>query len=399
MPDLSEIISAKVFSIALITAFLVLLLFVKRGVIRSWFDPALLPFFQVTFTFATLVTIGTLPIDQTIYFILFILLIVASNRIHVKRLNLLPASLFEGFSYVLFIICILTNAYIISRKGFIFLVNDVSDAKLFYYQDFGIFKRINEIAVPIISITAFKFWRSGEKLKSIAYFTLSAFCLITLGSKSGLITFLFLYGSYFHFNKEQEKTIINRNKLAFLGVGLFLFLSSFLMFYIIFQQYFMEAFFFRFIAYADGPVFFYDQQLYKHISYNPMYMFDQFAYAIRIRSQLKYISIGPLINYYTFDVDSDLFGPNPQIFVESGVMFHSFAAIYYLFTFLVFFFCRKLSSTPYSFYFLTLFSTTLFIDSQYAFYHIFNMLILGVMLAIYIIMRLLLTKKRVLPVT
>ena len=384
MPDLSELISLKVFSIAFPIAILMLVLFNKQGVFKSWFDPALLPWFQIIFTCATLAVIGILPNSQLIYFIILVLLVLFTNSIKINRISIVPQSLFESFSYALFFVCILTNTFIISQKGFIFLENDVVDAKLFYYQDYGIFKRINEIAAPILTITSFKFLRQGKRKTPVAFLILATFCLITLGSKAGLLTFIFLYGAYFHFNVKREQTNFKKNRVIFIGVGLILGFSSVVMFYLIYQNYFLQAFFFRFIGYADGPVFFYDQQLYKHISYDPMYMFDQLFYALRIRTQLKYVSLGPLINYYAFGFDNDLFGPNPQIFVESSVLFHQFAGLYYLLAYLLFFLCRKLASTPYTFYFLTGFATTFFIDSQYAFYQIFNLLLLAIMLLFFL---------------
>ena len=220
-----------------------LVLFNKQGVFKSWFDPALLPWFQIIFTCATLAVIGILPNSQLIYFIILVLLVLFTNSIKINRISIVPQSLFESFSYALFFVCILTNTFIISQKGFIFLENDVVDAKLFYYQDYGIFKRINEIAAPILTITSFKFLRQGKRKTPVAFLILATFCLITLGSKAGLLTFIFLYGAYFHFNVKREQTNFKKNRVIFIGVGLILGFSSVVMFYLIYQNYFLQAFF------------------------------------------------------------------------------------------------------------------------------------------------------------
>lgn len=383
MPNLSEIISLNVFLTGLLVAFIALYAFKKRGIFRSWIDPALLPWFQICFTFGCLLILGYLPFTQVIYFVVFTLLFIAAQKIKVNRIKIFNESLIEEFSYFLLFLAVATNAYIILNKGFIFTANDIGDAKLYYYQNFGLFRRVNEIGVPILAITAIKFWRTGKRATAFVYFVVAAFCLVTLGSKSGLVTFVFLYGSYYHFNASQEGSIMRQNKGKFFLAGLLLVLSSFAMFYFIFGEYFMEAFFFRTIGYADGPIFFYFSNMQTKVAYDPMYMFDQLFVALRIRPALAYTSLGPLINFYALGIDNDLMGPNPQIFVESGVMFHSFAFVYYIFAYFTLFILRKIAATPYSFYFLTGFATTLFIDSMYAFYQVFNLMVLGVLLAVF----------------
>lgn len=383
MPNLSEIISLKVFLTGLLVALLALYALKKSGMLTSWVDPGLLPWFQVCFTFGCLLVLGYLPFTQICYFSISTFLLIAAQKIKVKRVKVINESLVEDFSYFLFFLAVANNAFLILTKGFIFTANEINDAKLYYYQNFGIFRRVNEIAVPILSLVAFKFWRTGKRITAFIYFAVACFCLITLGSKSGLITFVFLYGCHYRFNTTQERQIIKQNKGKFFIGGLLMVLSSFAMFYFIFGEYFMEAFFFRTIGYADGPIFFFFSNMQDKIFYDPTYMFFNLFDALRIPQPTNFPPLGPVINYYSFGIDNDLIGPNPQIFVESSVMFHSLAFLYYIFVYLTLFICRKIAASPYSFYFLTVFATTLFIDSTYAFYQVFDFMVLGVLITIF----------------
>lgn len=387
MPTLiDEIISVRFFLFSFSLTLIVLWLLVRFKVLNSWIDPTIATFFQLLITFFGLSYLSILPLQQIIIFIIFIGILLFS-RVNLKPVKVVSETFWMQFSYFLLVIVIVLNVFITIKKGFIYLAEDPGEAKLLYYQGYGLFQRINHLAAPIFGINAFYLLRANKKILFYLYLIVCFYLIITLGSKGSLLGIIFLYGSFYKFHKDTESIFIKRNKgkLAVL-IGI-LFLTSLGMFFLIYKDAFLNAFVYRMIAFSDGPFYFYYGNLQKDISYSPMYMFDQLFVILRIHPDLQFMGLGAKINYYYFNYYDLLNGPNPQIFVESQVLFGSFFWVMYVMTAFLFLFLRKLCATPISFYFVSFFVASLFIDSQYAFAQLFDLLLLASLMAFFWVMK------------
>jgi len=384
MPTLiDEVITVKFFLLAFFFTLLGLWLLIRFRVLDSWFDPTILTVFQLLITFVGLSYLSILPLNQIIGFVIF-LSILFFFKVNIKPIKVVSPEFWMQFSYFLLVVIVILNTILLSKKGFIYLVEDASDARLVYYQGYGLFQRINHLAAPIFAINAFYLLRANRKFLFYIYLIVSSYLLLALGSKSSMLTFIFLYGAYYKFHHETEIEILKRNKATLIVLVTLMFLTSFGMFFLIYRNDFANAFLFRMISFSDGPFYFYFDHLQRYISYPPMYMFDQLFVALRIYPNLKFMGLGANINYYYYNYYDLLNGPNPQIFVESQVLFgRYFFWIMYVVAAFLFVFLRKLCSGPITFYFISFFVATLTIDSQYAFSLIFDYLLLCVLLLVY----------------
>ncbi len=384
MPVLiDEIITVQFFLFAFIFTLLLLKLIVKFKVVDSWFDPAIVTFFQLTITFFSLSYLKILPVSQVIGFVIFMLLLFCLSSIKLKPVKIIPVRFWIQFSYFLLIIVVVSNAFITFKKGFIYLAEDAANARLVYYQGYGLFQRINHLGAPILAINSFYLLRANKKVMFYLYIIVSVYLLVALGSKSSLLAFIFFYGAYYKFHKDKEKVFLDKNKGKLILLVCILFVTSLGMFFLIYKDNFLSAFAFRMIAMSDGPFYFYYDHLQKWISYSPMYMFDQFLVAVRVHPDLQYMGLGAKINYYYYDYYDLLNGPNPQIFVESQVMFGPYSWIMYIAVAFIYWFLSKIAASPITFYFLITFAVVLTIDSQYAFSLIFDYMLLGVLMVLF----------------
>ena len=389
MPVLiDEIISVQFFLTCFSVTVLLLWLMVKFKVADSWCDPSILTLFQLVITFVSLSYLSILPLNQIVGFLFFLLILFGLARFKLKPIKIVPENFWMQFSYFLVVIAVLSNVYLTSTKGFIYFVEDSSNARLVYYQGYGMFQRINSFAAPVIAINAFYLLRANRKSLFFFYMIVVAFLLVSLGSKSSLMAIIFFYGAFFKFHKKTETAFLKRNKGKLTLLLLFMFFTSLSMFYLIYQDSFLDAFAYRMISMSDGPFYFYFDHLQQWISYPPMYMFDQLLVTIRAYPDLRYMGLGAKINYYYYDYYDLLNGPNPQIFVESQVMFGGFFWVMYVMVAFAYTFLRKMCASPISFYFITQFVIVLTIDSQYAFSLIFNYIVLAVMMVVFLLLKL-----------
>jgi hypothetical protein len=383
MPTLiNEIISVRFFLFSFSLTLLVLWLLIRFKVLDSWVDPTIATFFQLLITFFGLSYLSILPLRQIIVFIIFIEILLFA-RLNLKPIKAISTTFWMQFSYFLLIIVIVLNVFITIKKGFIYLAEDPGEAKLLYYQGYGLFQRINHLSAPIFAINSFYLLRANKKVLFYLYLIVCFYLIITLGSKGSLLGIIFFYGAYYKFHRDTESIFIKRNKGKLAVLIVVLFLTSLGMFYLIFKDDFLNAFVYRMIAFSDGPFYFYYGNLQEYISYSPMYMFDQLFVILRIHPDLQYMGLGAKINYYYFNYYDLLNGPNPQIFVESRVLFGSFFWVMYLMTAFLFLFLRKLCATPITFYFVSFFVATLFIDSQYALAQLFDYLLLASLMLLF----------------
>jgi hypothetical protein len=109
-------------------------------------------------------------------------------------------------------------------------------------------------------------------------------------------------------------------------------------------------------------------------------------YASRIR-ELKYLGMGPQINSLYFGYNNPLFGPNPQIFVEAVVLFKDYFFIFYFLVVLILFFTRKVPQNAFSFSLIASGFISIIIDSQLAFYNLFNILLAYFLALSYILVK------------
>jgi hypothetical protein len=281
------------------------------------------------------------------------------------------------FSLFLFGFLVLVNVYLVLNKGFIIFQDDVGMAKVEFYQGVGLFKRINQVSIPIIGMASLHFWFNDKKYKAMLLGFLSIYLILSLGAKSGLIVVIFILGAYSRFKYVK----INYYKL--IPFALLLFCTSMLMFYLIYRDQFLTAFAYRFISFSDGPVYYYYGDLAKYIHLPFYYMFDQMNVAFRFYSNLHFTSLGPMINSLYFNYENDLFGPNPQIFVESDVLFGQFYFFYYVLMALIFGVFRKMMATSFSFLLIYEFINPILVDSQYAFSNLYNIFLLLFLLIFY----------------
>ena len=154
-------------------------------------------------------------------------------------------------------------------------------------------------------------------------------------------------------------------------------------FQVVYGIYWRSALSYRILSYIDGPAYFYIGRLEKFIQYGFSYHFDQLLVSLRLIEKMKYISIGPMINRVYFNFDNLLYGPNPQIFVEGRVIYGNFFFLYYIGLALIFTALRKSTNNLYIFLILSLFYNSIFLDSQYAFNNVLDLLIFFIPLIIF----------------
>lgn len=358
---------------------LALYLLKKAGLINSIFDPFIQTHFQIIFTTILLSIAGFFPFDQLLYitFTYIVLTVIWKN----KYSNDLTDQRYWWLTILILIAAsILSNIYLIQTKGFILFADDVGAAKVEYYQGYGIFKRINAILGVLLPVHVFKEWLEKRRWNNyltcgLAY---SIFLILCSGSKSGILSLAFAYGTVLYFYKTRCNP-----KIIFL-CSIILVLSSFAMFYLVYGNLFLLSFYNRFIAFADGPFYFFSDKM--HINVPFTYPLHILGYSSKLIDHLPTTSLGPEINWQYFRLDNELYGPNPQISVESVAIYGNAALIHYL-TYLVFALCfTRFVRSPYSFAIYTTFLRSFPIDSQLAYSNIVNIVIIGFIYCISVVL-------------
>jgi hypothetical protein len=356
-------------SIAAGLTFLAIWALVRNKTLSGVLDPEILIIFQITFTFFVLILIGLLPLGDVIGFLLFFA-ILGATRLKQRGLRpLISEEEWIRFSVPLFVLLLILNVYLSYHKGFLLLSRDLSTARLDFYEQWGLFKRLNDFGVGVLGISAFYMWDRGRKRLSILYFVFCSYLMLSLGSRIGLITFLPLYGAYTRFRKSKTSPVKIVVAAGVLGI------TSLSLFYVMFREQFMTQFLYRVIAFSDGPIYYYYPRPLRNLSYSPLYCLDQFLVAARIKPQISYLPLGRVLDFRFLGFDTPLMGPNPQFTVESHVIFGVGYLLWYVFAALFFSLARRSTSTPFSFFLVCSIVGPFLIDSQYGGSQLFTAII------------------------
>jgi hypothetical protein len=374
MISIYEAVGTNYFIASILGSCVCIYLLYQIRYIKSFFDPSVLTFFQLIFTFFILLFFGLASLNVWICYLVFFITIVITRNVSLFKGTFFSES--EWFILMKFflVISIIANIILLSKKGFILFHPDPRVAKVEFYKGYGLFKRINEIGAPLFGIAAFYLFKQKRQILAGFLLCYTAFLLFSSGSKSGLISMILFLGAYYHFFeiKFNKKRVILLLIVALLSVlGLF---------YWIYQDKYLDGFYNRIVAYADGPFYFFNGNMEKALTYPPDYPLDQLMVNLRLRPELKYRSLGPAINKFYFHHTDELTGPNPQFSVESIAVFQSLYFLYPCILGFLFSLARKTSSTPFAFIFLSLFFNPLPLDSQYAFSNVLTLALAFVML-------------------
>ena len=360
--------------IAFVFTFLILLYFGRIGIVRNVFDPLILMHLQLVFTVVLLGWSGLLPVEQVFY----LLCVYAWMAWQWKGAFSGGISECVGWKYcviLLVLISIPANLYLLLTKGFILFQEDVGAAKVEFYQGVGIVRRINTALAVILPVHVFVKWhleRAWSRWLSVGLLY-SIFIILSLGSKAGVALLAFSYGSVLYFSDVRQ------NKATLIVVFLLSIISSLFMFFLVYGSGFLIDLGIRVVAFADGPFYYFKEGMSIDVPF--AYPFYIFAYAARLIEALPVTSLGPEINWRFFGLNDELYGPNPQIFVESVAIFGPAAFFYYIVFGLIIFLFAKYARNPYSFAVWITFLRPFPGDSQLAFsnlYTIFFVLMLYV---------------------
>jgi hypothetical protein len=338
----------------------VLYLLYRREIIRSFFDPAIWMLFQVSFTFFILLGTGLMDIVILVSYGMFCFGIVYFRKVTLFHGKFASEHDWIYVIRVVIIISIISNVILLSTKGFILLKADPQMEKLQFFQNAGIFKRINDIAAPLCGVMAIYFFFQKRKMHGIILAVYTAFLLLSSGSKSGLLAATGCIGAYLHF----YPVIVRKKVITFVVLGGIL--SSLVIFQLSFGAHASEGIYRRFVAFADGPFYFYNGDLSSKIDYPVDYPLDQLLVNLKVQEKLKYLTLGPNIIKNYFGDFNPLMGPNPQFMVEATTVFGDFFYVYCFIIGALFMVLRNSASNPFSFILLSIFFVPMLIDIQYA---------------------------------
>jgi hypothetical protein len=347
----------------------------KIGVIRNAFDPFMLTHIQLLFTTTLLSWAGLLPLEHVLY-LAIVYVTMASYWDRSFRTGNAPHSGWKNCILLLTAISIPANLYLILTKGFILFQEDVGAAKVEFYQGVGMIRRINTALSVILPVHVFVTWSQQGKWTTRHTLGLlwSTFIILSLGSKAGITSLAFSYGAALYFQKEQPKAS-SAALIILLSI-----VSSFGMFYIVYGQEFLINLGVRIVAFADGPFYYFQDKMKLDVPFS--YPFYIFAYAARLIDALPVSSLGPEINWHYFRLDDELYGPNPQIAVESIAIYGQAAIIHYLtFAAYLFLFARYVKNA-YSFALWATFVRSFPVDSQLAYSNLYNVVFVGFLYAV-----------------
>lgn len=378
--NLLDLIPVWATVIAAPLALLVVYALLRRGVMRSIVDPAAPVFFQLLFTFFILMFTGLLEIQDAIGIFLFLVVIAFFPIREAVGTQFITSEQWLDFSKYFVLMLLIMNVVLIKERGLLFMSDDIEVARQEFFQGAGIFRRFNEAGAGITTITAAFLWERRNRKSAIIFGLIAACISLTLGSRSSLLLCLFAYGTYLHFIKRKV------SNLPLIAAGALFSLASLGIFFLMYGAQFLLSFGYRLLAECDGPFYFFYDSMHLDASAPLGYPLDILATSLRLRAAPVYEPLGEYILQRHFHVDI-LQGPNPQMLVESHVLFHSFGTVWYLLCAVLFVYLRKHSHNPYSFYFSMSFAGPLLIDSQYAFSQIFTALIIFSLLACFVAFR------------
>ncbi|MEO6829568.1 MAG: hypothetical protein ABI164_07135, partial [Acidobacteriaceae bacterium] len=217
-----------------------------------------------------------LLISDAIGFLLFFGLLLKYQEKKNAGIPIVSQQDWVAFCKVFAVVLVILNAYLLSQKGFLLLAGNVSDARVEFYQGWGIFRRFNEVGVGLMSITAAILWHNKRRKQAMALAILSGYLALTLGSRSGLLACFLAFGAYLHFSPSRVS-----NKRIFLAGGV-LSLSSLAIFFVMFGSNFLGAFAFRVLGFSDGPVYFFHDHMYRYSNYPLSYPFEDLLMDLRM---------------------------------------------------------------------------------------------------------------------
>jgi hypothetical protein len=342
--------------------------------------------FQVCFTSVILLLTRLLPVGDAMGYILFFAVLVATSKLsrEPRGKPWIEDRDWIALGHALFPLLLALNLYLTAHKGFLLFKSDLATTRLDFYEDWGIFKRLNEFGVGVVGLTGLVLWSRGNKRLAFVYMTFTAYLILTLGSKAGLLTLLFLYGARARFSVRRASARVLLTAGGVLG------LSSLGLFFAMYGPTFILQFAVRLLAYSDGPVYFFYSGLPGKLYYGPGYAFDTFLIDLRLHASEMYTPLGRVLDWNFLGFDNPLTGPNPQFPVEAHVMFGWLFLIWYGLLAWAFVYFRKHTSTAFSFFLVSSVMGALLIDSQYAASELFTALLgLGLLFIVGFLRRLL----------
>lgn len=365
---ITEVITLQDTLWAIVIAGILLVAMKRFGAIHSYLHPITPTLFQGSLTVG-LLGITIIPVGHVLAFLmLYGIICFGAKRPHAP--SRAEESAWDRAVPWIIALSIVVNLYLVVSRGFLLLDDDVGAARQEFYQGWGLFQRFNSICAIVLGAHwARSFieetWRRPAKLALLVWTT---YIFLTLGSKSGLLTLLTFIGAATYFAPVQ----ISAKKLAAPIVLAIVSIAA--MFYVFFGIEAAVSFAVRFISFADGPFYFFgfDRPLQVSISY-PL---QQLMVALRLLPGLPEASLGPAINLEQFGFDNELFGPNPQVFVESvAILGPVMYPLYYLLVGAMVVFLLRSAGSVYSLCLYTTIAGPMLVDSQLAFSNVFNLMI------------------------
>ncbi|WP_435419186.1 hypothetical protein WAB17_06430 [Parerythrobacter aurantius] len=348
-----------------------LMLLKRTGVIHSYLHPMTPAYFQVTFTLG-LLAITDLPFGHVVSILVFFLIVQQVLTKFAARMNSMAnsakntASWERAIPYII-ALSVAVNAYLAYNKGLLIFAEEGVKARQEFYQGWGIFQRLNVVFSVVLAAHWARAFVQGNGLKptNILLLFWTCFVILSLGSKAGLLALLTSVGAAMYFSSFRI-SIGRISAITLVGAA-----SVFAMFYAIFGIDYVDQFTLRFMAFADGPFYYFNFENPIRVSFS--YPIQQLLVALRIQPALAEPSLGPAINLVQFNFNSDIYGPNPQIYVDSTALFGSLYFFYYVILALV---ISTIIRSVRSVYDLCLYATVaapMLVDIQLAFSNVFNL--------------------------
>lgn len=365
---ITEVITLQDTLRAILIASILLVVLKRFGAIHSYLHPITPTLFQGSLTVG-LLGITIIPLAHVLAFLmLYGLLCFGAKRPHAP--SRAEESAWDRAMPWFMALSIVVNLYLVASKGFLLLNDDVGTARQEFYQGLGLFQRFNSICAIVLGAHwARSFiedtWRRPAKIALLVW---TIYITLTLGSKAGLLTLLTYIGAATYFAPVQ----ISAKKLAFPIVLAVVSIVG--MFYVFYGIEAAVSFFVRFISFADGPFYFFGFDRPLQVSFS--YPLQQLMVALRLLPSLPEASLGPAINLEQFGFDNELFGPNPQVFVESVAIFGPLMfPLYYLLVGIMVVLLLRSARSVYSLCLYTMIAGPMLVDSQFAFSNVFNLMI------------------------
>jgi hypothetical protein len=362
-----EFVSLEVALRAIVVAWITLIVLKRAGAIHSYLHPLTPALFQSALTVGLLGFVSIPASHVACLVLLFALLCREAPR--PRPPSLAQDSAWRRSIPFFVVFSLAVNAYLVANKGFLLLADDVGKARVEFYQGWGLFQRCNTVCSIILGAHWAAEFLKGKwlKPKNLLLLLWIVYLTLTLGSKAGLLSLLTLIGAATFFSDREVKS----SHLIVPIIAVTVSVAG--MFFLFYGVDALVGFFTRFVSYADGPFYYFGFDRPLHVSLS--YPFQQLLVALRVIPKLPESSLGPAINLEQFDFDSELFGPNPQIFVESVAILGPLYPLYYLLIGILMLYMLRSARSVYSLALISSVVGPLIIDSQLAFSNLFNVML------------------------